>query len=121
MKTASKNENNQKNEDDLKKIIPPIRGIGHARTNRKDDIFMQRRLVQNFTKRTRHWTYSALRHFYPPSNYPDPPGNSPDNPSVHPNYPDDYLDQNEDYLSHGLNHLCDYPNYLGGFPDLPYN
>ena len=26
-----------------------IRGIAHARTNRKDDIFMQRRLVQNFT------------------------------------------------------------------------
>ena len=26
-----------------------IRGIAHARTNRKDDIFMQRRLVQNLT------------------------------------------------------------------------
>ena len=26
-----------------------IRGIAHVRTNRKDDIFMQRRLVQNFT------------------------------------------------------------------------
>ena len=26
-----------------------IRGIAHACTNRKDDIFMQRRLVQNFT------------------------------------------------------------------------
>ena len=26
-----------------------IHGIAHARTNRKDDIFMQRRLVQNFT------------------------------------------------------------------------
>ena len=26
-----------------------IRGIAHAQTNRKDDIFMQRRLVQNFT------------------------------------------------------------------------
>ena len=26
-----------------------IRGIAHARTNRKDNIFMQRRLVQNFT------------------------------------------------------------------------
>ena len=26
-----------------------IRGIAHARTNRKDDIFMQRRLVQHFT------------------------------------------------------------------------
>ena len=26
-----------------------IRGIAHARTNRKDDILMQRRLVQNFT------------------------------------------------------------------------
>ena len=26
-----------------------IRGIAHARTNRKDDIFMQRRLVQNST------------------------------------------------------------------------
>ena len=55
-----------------------IRGIAHARTNRKDDIFMHRRLVQNFTyimergqgtctltKRTRRWTYSALRHFFP--------------------------------------------------------
>ena len=26
-----------------------IRGIAHAGTNRKDDILMQRRLVQNFT------------------------------------------------------------------------
>ena len=26
-----------------------IRGIAHKRTNRKDDIFMQRRLVQSFT------------------------------------------------------------------------
>ena len=26
-----------------------IRGIAHACTNRKDDIFMQRRLLQNFT------------------------------------------------------------------------
>ena len=26
-----------------------IRGITHARTNRNDDIFMQRRLVQSFT------------------------------------------------------------------------
>ena len=26
-----------------------IRGIAHVRTNRKDDIFMQRRLVQSFT------------------------------------------------------------------------
>ena len=54
-----------------------IRGIAHARTNRKDDIFMQRRLVQNFTyimgwgqgtctltKHTRRWTYSALRHLF---------------------------------------------------------
>ena len=54
-----------------------IRGIAHARANRKDDIFMQRRLVQIFTyimewgqvtctltKRTRRRTYSALRHFY---------------------------------------------------------
>ena len=53
-----------------------IRGIAHARTNRKDDIFMQRRLVQDFTyilewgqgtssltKHTRRLTYSALRHF----------------------------------------------------------
>ena len=53
-----------------------IRGIAHVRTNRKDNIFMQRRLVQNFTyimewgqrtctltKRTWRWTYSALRHF----------------------------------------------------------
>ena len=63
-----------------------IRGIAHARTNRKDDIFMQRRLVQNFTsilewgKGLVYWrsthgaghipgifslhaAYSALRHF----------------------------------------------------------
>ena len=53
-----------------------IRGIAHARTNRKDDIFMQRRLVQNFTfilewgqgtcsltKHTRRWAYS--RYFFP--------------------------------------------------------
>ena len=26
-----------------------IRGISHAQTNRKDDIFMQRQQVQNFT------------------------------------------------------------------------
>ena len=54
-----------------------IRGIAHACTIRKDDNFMQRRLVQNFTykmergqgtcaltKRTWRWTYSALRHFF---------------------------------------------------------
>ena len=54
-----------------------IHGIVHVRTNRKDDIFMQRRLVQSFTyilewergtckltKHTRHWTYSALRYFF---------------------------------------------------------
>ena len=54
-----------------------IRCIAHARTHRKDDIFMKRQLVQNFTyimergqgtctltKRTRHWTYSASRHFF---------------------------------------------------------
>ena len=54
-----------------------IRGIAHPRTNRKDDTFMQRRLVQSFTyllewgqgtctltKHTRRWTYSALRHFF---------------------------------------------------------
>ena len=64
-----------------------IRGIAHVRTNRKDDIFMQRQLVQNFTfilergqgtcsltKHTRRWAYSlylslhaaysALRHFF---------------------------------------------------------
>ena len=53
-----------------------LRGIYHVRTNRKDDIFMQRRLVQSFTyilelgrgtctltKHTRRWTFSALRHF----------------------------------------------------------
>ena len=47
-----------------------IRGNAHARTNKKDDFFMQRRLVQNFTyimergqgtciltKRTRRWFY----------------------------------------------------------------
>ena len=49
-----------------------IRGIAYARTNRKDDIFMQRRIVQNFTfilewgpgtwslaKHTQRWTYLA--------------------------------------------------------------
>ena len=54
-----------------------ICGIAHARINRKDDIFKQRWLVQSFTyifewgqgtctlkKQTRHWTYSALRHFF---------------------------------------------------------
>ena len=53
-----------------------IRGIAHARTNRKDNIFMQRRLVQNFTfilewgqgtcsltKHTRGWAYS--RYLFP--------------------------------------------------------
>ena len=63
-----------------------IRGIAHARTNREEDIFMQRRLMQNFTfilewdqwtcsltKHTWRWAYSryfslhaaysALRHF----------------------------------------------------------
>ena len=55
-----------------------IRGIAHVQTNRKDDIFMQRRLVQNFTfilewgqetcsltKHTWRWTYSALQYFFP--------------------------------------------------------
>ena len=53
-----------------------IRGIAHGRTNRKDDIFMQRRLEQNFTliwkwgqgtclltKHTLRWAYS--RYFTP--------------------------------------------------------
>ena len=53
-----------------------IRGIAHAHTNRKDHIFMQRRLGQIFTyilkwgqgtctltKQTQRWTYSALRYF----------------------------------------------------------
>ena len=53
-----------------------IRGIAHARTNRKDDIFMQRRLVQNFVfllewgqgtcslvKHTWRWAYSG--YFFP--------------------------------------------------------
>ena len=52
------------------------RGNAHARTNRKDDIFMQRLLVQNFTsilewgqrtcsltKHTRGWANS--RYFFP--------------------------------------------------------
>ena len=52
-------------------------GIAHVSTNRKDDIFMQRRLVQSFTyilelgqgtctltKHTWRWTYSAFRHFF---------------------------------------------------------
>ena len=50
-----------------------IPGIAHARTNRRGDIFMQRRLVQNFTfmlewgkgtcsltKHTQRWTYLSL-------------------------------------------------------------
>ena len=53
-----------------------IRGIAHVCTNRKDNIFMQGRLVQSFKyilewgqgtctlrKHTLRWTYSALRHF----------------------------------------------------------
>ena len=53
-----------------------IRGIAHARTNRKGDIFMQRRQVQNctfilewgqgtcsLTKHTRRWAYSG--YFFP--------------------------------------------------------
>ena len=53
-----------------------IRDIAHPRTNRKDEMVMQRRLGQSFTyilewgqgtctltKHTRRWTYSALRHF----------------------------------------------------------
>ena len=55
-----------------------IRGTAHARTNRKDDVSMQSRLVQSFTyilewgqeictstKHTQCWTYSALRYFLP--------------------------------------------------------
>ena len=54
-----------------------IHGIALVHTNRKDSIFMQRRLVQSVTyilelewgtctlmKHTRHWTYSVLRHFF---------------------------------------------------------
>ena len=54
-----------------------IRGIAHGRTNRKDDIFMQRRLEQNFTliwkwgqgtclltKHTLRWAYSR---YFPPA------------------------------------------------------
>ena len=54
-----------------------ICGIAHVCKNRKDNIFMQRRLLQSFTyilewgwgtctltKHTRHWTYSALLHFF---------------------------------------------------------
>ena len=54
-----------------------ICGIAHACINRKHDIFMQRRLVKNFTsimewgqgtcsltKHTLRWTYSALWHFF---------------------------------------------------------
>ena len=59
-----------------------ICGIAHVRTNREDDIFMQRRLMQNFTyilewgrgtctltKHTRRWTYSALRYFLGPKTF----------------------------------------------------
>ena len=54
-----------------------ICGNAHVRTNRKDNIFMQRRPVQSITyilelgrgtctlmKQTLRWTYSALRHFF---------------------------------------------------------
>ena len=53
-----------------------IRGIAHVHAYRKDDIFMQRQLVQSkayilewgggtctLMKHTRRWTYSALRYF----------------------------------------------------------
>ena len=52
-----------------------IRGIAHERTNRKDNIFLQRRRAKRLTdtlewgkgtctlpKHTRRWTYSALRY-----------------------------------------------------------
>ena len=52
-----------------------LRSIAHVRTNRTDNIFMQRRLVQIFTyslewgrgtctltKQTQRWAYSALRY-----------------------------------------------------------
>ena len=53
-----------------------IRGIAHAQTNRKDDIFMQRRLVQNIyigvgqgtcslTKHTRRWALGIFPKFFP--------------------------------------------------------
>ena len=35
-----------------------IRGIAHVRTNRKDDIFMQRRLLIDKTQQ--RWTYSDM-------------------------------------------------------------
>ena len=39
-----------------------ILGIAHARTNRKDNIFMQRQLyIVNYTWR---WTYSAVQYFW---------------------------------------------------------
>ena len=38
-----------------------IRGIAHAATNKKDKIFMQRRLY--IDENTSRWTYSALRYF----------------------------------------------------------
>ena len=54
-----------------------IRSNAHEHTNRKNNIFMQRRLAQSFTyilelgqgtctltKHTRRWTYSAMRHFF---------------------------------------------------------
>ena len=83
-----KNRDNLKNEEDLKNEGVQtgngtshdkynIRVIAHSRTNRKDNIFMQRRLVQSFTyilewgrgtctltKHTRRWTYSALWYFF---------------------------------------------------------
>ena len=56
-----------------------IRGIAHVCPSRKDNIFMQRRLVQSFTyilewgqgtctltKHTQRWTYSALLYFFAP-------------------------------------------------------
>ena len=53
-----------------------IRGIAHTRTNRKEDIFMQRRLLQNFTfilewghgtcSLTKHtWCWAYSHYFFP--------------------------------------------------------
>ena len=82
-----KNEENIKNEDVLKKWLPlsgtqtrngiahnsyTLWSIAHAGTNRKYNIFRQRRRVPIFTdilvrghvtKQTRHWTYFASLYF----------------------------------------------------------
>ena len=68
-------------EMELHMIKYNIHGMAHARQNIKEDIFMQRRILQSFTyifkwrpgimnvyigvaKHTRRWTYFALQYFF---------------------------------------------------------